>query len=174
MRLNISLTLLILLLAGCDAPPERTAFKATIDSDTARIALREELAQKRKLREQEVLAKVKAANPDSHHALMLHYAELEKLDPENATYSAAWKRHKTAYDRIADIQRKKLEVEDRAKRRTEGVRIGMSKRDVLMSNWGKPRKINSTTTAAGTSEQWVYDGGYLYFGENGLLKGIQN
>lgn len=59
-----------------------------------------------------------------------------------------------------------------AKKRA-GVGIGMSRQDVIDSSWGKPRKINTTTTARGTSEQWVYDGGYLYF-EDGVLRTIQN
>ena len=42
------------------------------------------------------------------------------------------------------------------------------------TNWGKPQKVNRTTTRYGTSEQWVYgDGNYLYF-EDGVLTSIQN
>lgn len=54
-----------------------------------------------------------------------------------------------------------------------GVRIGMSKKQVLASNWGKPSSVNRTTSANGTAEQWVYDGSYLYF-QNGILRTIQN
>lgn len=54
-----------------------------------------------------------------------------------------------------------------------GVRIGMTQRQVLASSWGKPDDINRTITAAGTTEQWVYGGAYLYF-ENGILATIQN
>lgn len=55
-----------------------------------------------------------------------------------------------------------------------GVSIGMTKADVLASSWGKPQRINKTTNAYGTHEQWVYgNGNYLYF-ENGLLTTIQN
>jgi hypothetical protein len=39
--------------------------------------------------------------------------------------------------------------------------------------WGFPKKINTTTTAFGTNEQWIYTLGYLYF-ENGKLTAIQN
>jgi hypothetical protein len=39
--------------------------------------------------------------------------------------------------------------------------------------WGKPQKVNKTINGYGTSEQWVYDGGYLYF-DNGKLTTIQN
>ncbi len=63
-----------------------------------------------------------------------------------------------------------------AAKRKQGVAIGMSKEDVLASSWGRPDKINSTHTAFGTREQWVYrerGSGYLYF-ENGVLTTIQN
>ena len=67
----------------------------------------------------------------------------------------------------------KAAKEEAARKRKAGVSIGMSKEDVLASMWGKPRKINTTTTARGTREQWVYDGGYLYFDDN-TLTAIQN
>ena len=51
--------------------------------------------------------------------------------------------------------------------------IGMTKTEAENSTWGKPKKINKTTTAYGTHEQWVYDGyKYLYF-DNGKLTSIQ-
>lgn len=56
----------------------------------------------------------------------------------------------------------------------EGVSIGMTKERVIQSSWGKPEKINSTTNAYGTREQWVYRGhSYLYF-QDGILTTIQN
>lgn len=60
-----------------------------------------------------------------------------------------------------------------SRKEKEGVRIGMSKQDALDSSWGKPRKINRTTNAYGIREQWVYDGGYLYF-DGDTLTSIQN
>lgn len=54
------------------------------------------------------------------------------------------------------------------------VKIGMTKEEVLTEGWGRPNDINKTTTAYGTSEQWVYDNyNYLYF-EDGILTSIQN
>ncbi len=55
--------------------------------------------------------------------------------------------------------------------------IGMTKSEVYSSTWGYPSKVNTTETASGTREQWVYNGrngyeGYLYF-ENGILVSIQ-
>lgn len=56
-----------------------------------------------------------------------------------------------------------------------GVKIGMTQDDVLKNtHWGKPRSINRTTIASGSSEQWVYgSGNYLYF-TNGKLTAVQN
>jgi hypothetical protein len=62
----------------------------------------------------------------------------------------------------------------KARARKGGVRIGMTTNQVLASNWGRPRSVNRTVTARGTTEQWVYgDGNYLYF-EDGVLVTIQN
>jgi len=60
-----------------------------------------------------------------------------------------------------------------AAKRKEGVRLGMTREDVLASSWNRPNKVNTTTNRYGTHEQWVYDGNYLYF-ENGILTSIQN
>ena len=64
----------------------------------------------------------------------------------------------------------------RAEGRKHGVSIGMTKQDVLESSWGKPDHVNTTTSASGSHEQWVYDrfrNGYLYF-QDGILVTIQN
>lgn len=51
--------------------------------------------------------------------------------------------------------------------------IGMTADRVRKTRWGAPDSINSTTTARGTSEQWVYKHrGYLYF-NNDVLTSIQ-
>lgn len=55
---------------------------------------------------------------------------------------------------------------------TEEPRIGMSADDVKNSTWGYPKKVNKTTTSQGTSEQWVYDYGYIYI-TNGIVYAIQ-
>ena len=55
-----------------------------------------------------------------------------------------------------------------------GVVIGMTKEQVLKSSWEKPQKVNTTVTAFGTREQWVYPGyQYLYF-QDDILVTIQN
>ena len=64
-------------------------------------------------------------------------------------------------------------AEDRKRRRKEGVRIGMTADEVLMSNWGKPERVNRSVYRSGTREQWVYPGSqYLYF-EDGRLTSLQ-
>ncbi len=68
----------------------------------------------------------------------------------------------------------KIAKERAAKKRNEGVSIGMVPADALASSWGKPKKVNRTTRASGVREQWVYgNGNYLYF-DNGVLTSIQN
>ena len=52
-------------------------------------------------------------------------------------------------------------------------RIGMTTAQVLASSWGKPESINTTITANGNSEQWVYGlRTYVYF-RNGKVSAIQ-
>lgn len=58
-------------------------------------------------------------------------------------------------------------------RKSQGVSIGMTYEEVLASSWGRPTRVNKTTRATSETQQWVYDGGYLYF-ENGLLRTIQH
>lgn len=84
-------------------------------------------------------------------------------------------------NKIALAERLKAEKEqaaadkaDRAFRKKQGVRIGMTQQQVAESSWGRPQQINSTTYTFGVHEQWVYPGNqYLYF-ENGKLTTIQN
>lgn len=73
---------------------------------------------------------------------------------------------------LARLEKRRL-AEVSAEKRKEGVTLGMTQEEVLASSWGKPRKINRSTYTFGTREQWVYDGGYLYF-RDGILDSIQN
>jgi len=71
---------------------------------------------------------------------------------------------------------KKFKKELIASYKKEGVELGMTAERVLQSSWGKPTKINRTTNAYGSREQWVYrqyENGYLYF-NNGILTSISN
>lgn len=51
-------------------------------------------------------------------------------------------------------------------------KIGMTPSEVKTSAWGYPKKINKDEYSWGTTEQWVYDEGYVYF-ENGIVTAIQ-
>ena len=85
---------------------------------------------------------------------------------------------------MADMDRSIAQLQQRAKARAAynaelkkkpGASIGMTAQQVInKTNWGRPDKVNRTTTPNGVDEQWVYDGGsYLYF-HNGILRAIQN
>jgi ATPase subunit of ABC transporter with duplicated ATPase domains len=87
----------------------------------------------------------------------------------------------------AEQKRKKVEAQQAAKARLEAyvqahpeyreailakkVGLGMSADDVIAS-WGKPDHVNTTVTAFGKHEQWVYGSTYLYF-EEGVLASYQ-
>lgn len=114
------------------------------------IAKAKALLAQRKLRE--------LVDMDTEYAVM-HDAELNEITA-------------TGRDKLSEIAQAKARVT----RKREGVRIGMTKEEVIGSSWGRPDHINTTTTASGSHEQWVYDryhNGYLYF-QDGVLTAIQN
>lgn len=138
-------------------------------------SLRRAQIQANREQELELLAKIRATKPSDRQTLLDYYAELEKLVPENKTYSQNWKRIQLEIYKQNEADRKKALAAERARRRSQGVSVGMTKEEVLMSSWGRPQHVNSTTTSRGTREQWVYGGGnYLYFDESGRLTTIQN
>lgn len=54
-----------------------------------------------------------------------------------------------------------------------GVGIGMTKAQVYASCWGKPEKINVTTTSGGDHEQLVYPGYQYVYLRSGIVTSIQ-
>lgn len=107
-------------------------------------------------------------------------ARLTALESLRKDYPEAAKPHEaliasleSKVAQLRDAERKRQEAAELAQRRREGVQLGMTQERVTQSSWGKPRKINRTTNIHGTHEQWVYDGGYLYF-QDGILTSIQN
>jgi len=52
--------------------------------------------------------------------------------------------------------------------------IGMTKSEVEKSTWGKPMKVNKTTTKYGIHEQWVYSGNRYIYVDDGVVTGIQD
>lgn len=57
--------------------------------------------------------------------------------------------------------------------RHEGVRLGMTGEQVVRSSWGKPRSINTTLTARGKHEQWVYGGRQYVYLDDGIVTSVQ-
>lgn len=104
--------------------------------------------------------------------LALYKSKFSKEIARSEKENAEWKKQQEQ----AEAERKAEYAAKREKyeRSQQGVRIGMTQEEVLLSNWGEPLDINKTTNAYGTSEQWVYrDYNYLYF-EDGILTTIQN
>ena len=87
---------------------------------------------------------------------------------------AAWlKPHESAIDAIHYWEAQTEKVRQ-CQMKLPGARIGMTPKQVQEeTNWGYTSEVHTTTTAAGTTEQWVYKSGYLYF-TNGRLTAIQN
>lgn len=52
--------------------------------------------------------------------------------------------------------------------------IGMTEDEVWKSTWGRPKDTNTTTTEFGTTEQWVYDRGYIYFRDGKVTRISEN
>lgn len=105
------------------------------------------------------------------------YDELKKYAPDKALQlsglSEKIEKSKQKFDQEMVNRAKKDEAERKRRAKSKGVSIGMSKTQVLESSWGKPLDINRTTTVHGTREQWIYEGGYLYF-DGEVLTTIQN
>lgn len=73
----------------------------------------------------------------------------------------------------SEAQKKKNDTEAANCKRRGGISIGMTKAQVLASCLGKPERVNSTHTARGTHEQWVYgEGTYVYL-VNGVVTSAQ-
>jgi hypothetical protein len=91
-----------------------------------------------------------------------------------AEFDDQTRRLQAAIVRLRDSEEAAEKRRQAAAKRREGVSIGMTADDVRASSWGRPEKVNRTTNAYGTREQWVYSSGsYLYF-RNGVLETIQN
>ena len=98
-------------------------------------------------------------------------AEAEKAAQENAKAAEAaflktpagkiWQKHQNWNRDVCETIAKKQ------------IQIGMTAEQVRAS-WGRPSKVNSTITARGTHEQWVYDASddYVYF-DDGIMTSVQ-
>ena len=118
---------------------------------------REEVLRKKKQQEQVVLRKKKLQELTTKYGETYAQFLIEKSDKAIARFEVLSQKYgkKSA----------KLILEGK-------VSIGWSK-EMCRESWGKPERINKTTTAWGVHEQWVYGYNYLYF-EKGILTTIQN
>ncbi|MCB2361572.1 zinc ribbon domain-containing protein [Clostridium estertheticum] len=114
-------------------------------------------------------------NTDNYETASKYFKAVIKADSKN--YKIAVGKIKQCIkleDESAIRQAQKSTEDAELQARTQEPTIGMTKDKVRKGAWGEPQKINRTTTADGTTEQWVYDGKYLYFDVNGLLTDIQD
>lgn len=75
---------------------------------------------------------------------------------------------------IKDIQVPALKAENdkiKENNKLKEPSIGMTESEVLNSTWGSPKRKNVDTFSWGTTAQWVYDKGYIYF-KNGRVTSI--
>ena len=103
-------------------------------------------------------------------------AALDRCASRMAKDSDAYKTYlkaNGAFTKQLDAEQVAERKSELARKKKEGVRLGMSEQDALDSSWGKPMHINTTTNAIGTHAQWVYGNGYLYF-TDGVLTSVQN
>lgn len=126
---------------------------------------------------------IQEKNYSDGYSYVLKYSEIieytsdEEVKKSSNSLKSKYNEQKRIEEEKEETEKAAKEAEDAAKekrrKKQEGVRIGMSKQDVLDSSWGKPTKINKSVYSWGTSEQWVYpNNNYLYF-ENGKLTSIQ-
>ena len=97
---------------------------------------------------------------------------MEKTEAEIDSWFRSHGQSDLADHRIADKKRHAEVMAEEAKCAAGKPKIGMTKAEAFKT-WCEPWTVNTTETAGGTREQWVYkDRGYLYF-ENGVLVAIQ-
>ena len=79
---------------------------------------------------------------------------------------------------LARIQQRMIQRQADAVRRDQerfdrgGIRVGMTKQQVLNSSWGQPDRIHTTIIGSRLREQWVYGTNNLFF-EDGVLTAVQ-
>src|SRR5699024_10110423 len=66
------------------------------------------------------------------------------------------------------------EIEYENKLKETPPQIGMTDKEVRLSSWGEPKKVNTTTTQFGVSEQWVYSMDRYIYLEDGIVLTIQD
>jgi len=113
--------------------------------------------------------------PDKYHVIKNIYTSSEDFYEFREYIYPSPPQEIFAAERKVAVERKARQAKVDAERRARGgVIIGMTPRQVLNSNWGRPSHVNRTTTQHGSREQWVYGGGNNLYFENGKLTAVQN
>ena len=98
---------------------------------------------------------------ESVRQAMLAYSTPDEADANLARMDAASQTGRDRLERACELSK------------LPPPRVGMTKSEARKSSWGEPQHVNTTMTAAGTTEQWVYgEGKFLYF-KNGVLDSAQ-
>jgi DNA-directed RNA polymerase subunit N (RpoN/RPB10) len=127
----------------------------------------------------EIKKRVESAEIASHRATINSPKASQKekrqaMERLIADYPELGKQYERKVDSMESPEEKAERLREAARRKKQGVSLGMLPEEVVASSWGKPQRVNKTTTQRGTNEQWVYSGNnYLYF-ENGRLTAIQH
>lgn len=100
--------------------------------------------------------------------------EMDKNSEALTQELAACEKKQAVLDEERAVAESKERAKQEARQRLPGVKIGMTKKQVIeASNWGEPISINETVTGSSAREQWVYGvGQYLYF-TNGRVTAVQ-
>jgi hypothetical protein len=103
-------------------------------------------------------------------------AYYEFLHQQNLKKAAAAKERLILLKKQAEInlaiENKMAEYQKLACDKLGEAKVGMTPGEVLKSCWGKPNRVNKTTTADHTTEQWVYGSGYVHLSD-GIVTAIQ-
>jgi len=105
------------------------------------------------------------------HSMALQYWKDIPLDYNGPLSSEILKSVNTYSVEIQQLNQ--LLASYKAKQSIPQPRIGMTANEVSNSQWGKPTKVNKTTTAYGVTEQWVYSSGKYVYLDNGIVTAIQ-
>ena len=156
-------------IGGRDASPVKTAQPVAPTPSVSTADLKAKFATERAGLVQRLNASLKTKDHYSAIGVATDYEAVA-----DSEFRDLLKKVRADEEKTTALNLKKLDAEEKKEARKKGVNVGMTKAQALASSWGKPQSINTTTSAYGNREQWVYGGrSYLYF-ENGILTTIQN
>jgi hypothetical protein len=120
-------------------------------------------------REQNVAAVIKRR--DRERLLQREHRARENVEAERAAFESEIKDDSLTLQNTWR-QHPEISKEMRALVRGRRIQIGMPAALVRLS-WGDPKRVNSTVTERGESQQWVFESSYVYIGIDGKVKSIQ-